>query len=344
MAAGRTADLDPGPGTGPRTGRGTGSGAELRRAVAALRRGGLVGMPTETVYGLAADADDADAIRRIFAAKGRPADHPLIVHIGGAAQLDDWAVDVPAAARALAEALWPGPLTLLLARGPRVLDVVTGGLPTVGLRVPAHPVALRLLRDFGGGLAAPSANRFGRVSPTSAADVRSELGDAVDVVLDGGPATIGVESTIVDLSSGDPVVLRPGGVPRERLAELLGVAVPVAGPQAPARASGMLAAHYAPTAAVVLVDGPPATSGVATGLLAPAGVPTPAGMLRVASPESADDYARQLYAALRAADRAGLRVLYAVPPQPRGLGLAVRDRLRRAAVGSGGGDHTVRDP
>ncbi len=177
-----------------------------------LRDGGLVAFPTETVYGLGADASSPAALRRLYAVKGRPADHPVIVHLASIGQLADWAVDVPERARRLAEACWPGPLTLVLERSPRVPDEVTGGRPTVGLRVPDQPIALALLRAFGGGVAAPSANRFGRVSPTTADDVRADLGDDVDVVLDGGPCRVGVESTIVDCSRGDPIVLRLGGI------------------------------------------------------------------------------------------------------------------------------------
>ncbi|MGH9027962.1 MAG: L-threonylcarbamoyladenylate synthase, partial [Acidimicrobiia bacterium] len=187
------------------------AGAEIDEAAAVLRGGGLVAFPTETVYGLGADAARPLAVARLYAVKRRPTGHPVIVHLPDADVIDDWAVAVPDGARRLAAACWPGPLTLLLRRAPSVLDVVTGGLDTVGVRVPAHPVAQSLLRAFGGGVAAPSANRFGAVSPTTADHVRSDLGDGVDVVLDGGPCPVGVESTIVDCSGERPVVLRPGG-------------------------------------------------------------------------------------------------------------------------------------
>ncbi|MBI1844800.1 MAG: threonylcarbamoyl-AMP synthase, partial [Actinobacteria bacterium] len=222
-------------------------------AVGVLRAGGLVAFPTETVYGLGADASNDEAVRRIFAVKGRPTDHPLIVHLGDADQLDAWAREIPSDARLLAAACWPGPLTLVLWRSSAVSDVVTGGRDSVGLRVPSHPVALELLRAFGGGVAAPSANRFGRVSPTTAAHVVADLGDDVDLVLDGGPCAVGVESTIVDLTGEAPMLLRQGGVSIETIEGVIGRAV-IATAEGPARAPGMLAAHYAPTARVELVE------------------------------------------------------------------------------------------
>ncbi len=202
--------------------------ADIARAVDALRRGGLVAFPTETVYGLGADAADPDALARLFAVKGRPAEHPVIVHVAEPEQLADWAADVPPAARLLADALWPGPLTLVVPRAARVPDGVTGGGNTVGVRVPDQPAALRLLRAFGGGIAAPSANRFGRVSPTTAADVRADLGDDVDVVLDDGPCRVGLESTIVDCTGDELVILRPGAVTRERIEAVSGQPVAIA--------------------------------------------------------------------------------------------------------------------
>jgi L-threonylcarbamoyladenylate synthase len=335
---------------------------ELARAVDALRAGGLVAMPTETVYGLAARALDPRAVRRVFAAKGRPADHPVIVHAADADGAFALAREVPEEARALAAALWPGPLTLVLRRAACVPDEVTGGQDTVGLRVPAHPVALALLRALGEPLAAPSANRFGHVSPTTAAHVRRDLGDAVEVVLEGGATEVGVESTIVDLSGGEPVILRPGGVPRERLEAVLGRPVPMAGKaraehgagggdrgdeaareadtrdraadgrgrEAPVRAPGTLAQHYAPRARVALVPAE-AVASEARRLRAEG--------LRVAVlPVASDDasvtaLARDLYALLRAADDDGAEVIVAATPAERGLGAAVADRLRRAAAG-----------
>ncbi len=225
--------------------------ADIPRAVTLLRGGGLVVFPTETVYGLGADASNPIALRRLFAVKGRPVDHPVIVHLASVAMLDDWASDVPDDARALAERFWPGPLTLVLRRAAHVLDEVTGGLTTVGLRVPAAPIARELLEAFGGGLAAPSANRFGHVSPTTAKAVIDELGDAVDLVLDGGPCRVGVESTIVELTGEAPTVLRPGAITVAQLEDVLGRAVRP--PSGPSRAPGMLPSHYAPNAAVEIV-------------------------------------------------------------------------------------------
>jgi L-threonylcarbamoyladenylate synthase len=311
--------------------------AAIDEAVAALRRGGLVAFPTETVYGLGADAERASAVEAVFAAKGRPGWHPLIVHGADASVLERYCARVPAEAHRLAR-LWPGPLTLVLPRSERVPDAVTGGRETVAVRVPDQPLALEMLRRFGRGVAAPSANRFGHVSPTSAADVRAELGDAVDVVLDGGRCAVGVESTILDLSGPRPALLRRGAVDAVRLAEELGAEV--AEDAGPARAPGMLAAHYQPDATVELVDASAlpararalAAAGRSVAVLgAPAGLALPEGALRLASPASAVEYAHELYAQLRAADAAGAEVVLAVPPPARGIGAAVGDRLRRAA-------------
>jgi L-threonylcarbamoyladenylate synthase len=294
-------------------------------AVRVLRAGGLVAVPTETVYGLGADASNPDAVRRVYAVKARPPDHPLIVHIAAAGALPRWAAAVPAAAESLAEACWPGPLTVVLQRRPDVDTTVTGGRDTIALRVPAHPLTLAVLDAFDGGIAAPSANRFGHVSPTTAQHVRDDLGDDVDLVLDGGSCTVGVESTIVDLTVSPPSVLRPGGIPLETLEAIING--PVQGEdRGPRRAPGMLASHYAPRATVELVDDPvEATArveslragGVRAGLLDPG--------------PDADAYARHLYEWLRGADEDGLDVLVAVPPAATGLGWAVRDRLRKAA-------------
>lgn len=293
----------------------------VERALEVLRAGGLVAIPTETVYGLAADASNEAAVRRIFAAKGRPADHPLIVHVASADELGDWASEVSPTARLLADTCWPGPLTLLVPRASHVLDVVTGGRSTVGVRVPAHPLALELLRRFGGGIAAPSANRFGKVSPTSAGHVVDDLGDAVDLVLDGGPCPIGVESTIVDCTVEPPQVLRPGGIPTEQIAELLGG---VAGASGPSRASGMLESHYAPEARVLLVDTAESARELAD---------AHPGAMVIDHTDDLAAYARGLYAELRAADRSGAVVVVAVLPPAEGLGHAIRDRLHKAAAG-----------
>lgn len=319
-----------------------------KQAAEVLRSGGLVAFPTETVYGLGADASNDDAVRRIFAVKGRPTDHPLIVHLGDAAQLDQWAATVPPAARLLADAFWPGPLTMLVEGSPLVSLVVTGGRSSVGLRVPDHPVAQELLRVFGGGIAAPSANRFGRVSPTTAAHVLADLGEEVDLILDGGPCRVGVESTIVDLTGERPVVLRTGGVSLDRLAEVLGHEVEIELSSAPntrgARAPGMLEAHYAPSARVVLssesdvVDVLVHELGTASGpvglLAGSALLGLPEDIVELEPAGSADHYASVLYSRLRQADRLGLSVLVCVPPPAVGVGLAVHDRLRRASASS----------
>jgi L-threonylcarbamoyladenylate synthase len=311
-------------------------------AVRALRAGHLVAIPTETVYGLGADAENPVAVARVYAAKGRPADHPLIVHLASAAALDDgWALEVPSWARLLAAACWPGPLTLVLPRGPRAGDHVTGGQGTVGLRVPSHPVAAALLAAFGGGVAAPSANRFGRVSPTDAEHVLDELSDVLvagtDVVLAGAAADVGVESTIVDCTGAAPRLLRPGAVGVEEIEAVTGLEVDAA--DAAVRAPGTLAAHYAPSAEVVLADAQTLAERVrsASGpvaLLAPAYVETPDGVLRLAAPVDAPAYARALYAALRRADAEAVRTVVAVAPTDGALAAAVLDRLQRAAVGS----------
>lgn len=297
----------------------------VARAVDVLRAGGLVAIPTETVYGLAADASNPDAVRRIFAAKGRPADHPLIVHVASAAELPRWAATVPPAARRLAEHCWPGPLTLLVPRAAHVLDVVTGGRPTVGVRVPAHPLTLELLDAFGGGLAAPSANRFGHVSPTTAAHVVADLGDRVDLVLDGGPCRIGVESTIVDCTVEPPQLLRAGGITPDEVEAVLQGDLAEAG--GPSRAPGMLTSHYAPRCEVRLTDARADADRTVTELLAEgrhAEVLDPGDDLVSA--------ARELYARLRSAEDRGVEVLVAVLPPARGLGHALRDRLRKAAA------------
>lgn len=309
--------------------------AAIADAASALARGHLVAFPTETVFGLGADIGQPAAVAQIFAAKGRPSDHPLIVHVSSADLLDVLAVDVPAYARALA-ALWPGPLTLILHRSPLVADSVTGGQPTVGIRVPSHPVALELLREFeaigGLGVAAPSANRFGKVSPTTAAAVREELaaflGEA-DVVLDGEQSAFGIESTIVDCTGALPVILRPGAITAETVSAVAGSALGTANPSV--RVSGSLESHYAPTATVLLAGTPEPGEG----LIALAAHPTPAGAVRLAAPATAEDYAHDLYAALREADTRGLRRVVAIPPLGDGIAVAIRDRLQRASHGSG---------
>jgi L-threonylcarbamoyladenylate synthase len=318
----------------------------IERAVAALRAGELVAFPTETVYGLGADAENAAAVRRIFEVKGRPADHPLIVHLSGADRLSDWAAEIPESAWRLAERFWPGPLTLILSRSRRVNDVVTGGLDTVGLRVPNHAIALNLLRLFGGGVAAPSANRFGRVSPTTADHVQEDLGSDVAVILDGGACSVGLESTIVDLSSSEPSILRPGGVTAEQLEAVLGHRVSLRS-GGPVRSPGQHALHYSPRARVAIVDeaclaeraSAEQSRGARTVVLCcDCRVPQPAGFERLPLPDSLGDLAQSLYATLREVDRRGFDLALVVLPPEAGLGAAIADRLRRAAGPRGLGE------
>ncbi|MFF1400649.1 L-threonylcarbamoyladenylate synthase [Streptomyces sp. NPDC058287] len=312
----------------------------IEEAAGVLRAGGLVAFPTETVYGLGANAEDPAAVSRIFQAKGRPPSHPLIVHIGGADLLGDWVEDVPATARLLAEHFWPGPLTLVLRRGRRVPLEATGGLQTVAVRVPDHPVALALLAALGGGVTAPSANRFGQVSPTTASDVRAELGDAVDFVLDGGACEVGVESTIVDATGEIPSILRPGGVTREDLEAVLGCPLTVP-PTSHVRVPGQHPSHYAPRARVVLVEPERVVAeaelaqelGHRVGVFLPPAftdVPVKAHTV-VTVPASMAAYARGLYSFLRELDQQGCDLIVASLPVEEGLGLAIANRLRRAA-------------
>ena len=312
------------------------SEADLDRAVEALERGVLVAVPTETVYGLAGDAGNDEAVRRIFAAKGRPADHPLIVHLPDAEAMDDWASSIPETARTLAGTFWPGPLTLILRRGPGVSELVTGGQDTVGLRVPGHLVTLRLLRRFGRAVAAPSANRFGHISPTTADHVLVEFpqDEQVEAVVDGGPCEVGVESTIVDCSVEPPRVLRPGMIGLDALADALGRPLELAGESQGPRVSGRLPSHYAPETSLVLVEreqlaGPDGD----TAVLALGQADDPGGFRAWRSlPDEPRAYARGLYAALRELDAAGAsRILVQRPPDTPAW-QAVLDRLRRAAA------------
>jgi len=312
---------------------------QIARAVDVLRRGGLVAFPTETVYGLGADAANADAVHRLFAVKGRPADHPVIVHLADGTQLDEWSASVPPAARMLADAFWPGPLTVIVPRAARVPDAVTGGRDTVGLRVPGQPLAHALLAKFGGGIAAPSANRFGRVSPTTADDVRADLGDAVELVLDGGPCRVGVESTIVDCTRAEPVIARLGGITADDVARVLGHPIDVRD-RGDVAAPGTLEHHYAPNARVhVTTDGDAGAraltllaTGARVALLTmhpPDGLPQ--SVIVLEPPRDVDEYAHVLYARLRESDARDVDHVLAVPPPPDGIGAAVADRLARAA-------------
>jgi L-threonylcarbamoyladenylate synthase len=311
---------------------------EIEKAAEILRAGGLVAFPTETVYGLGADASNPAALKKVFAAKGRPADHPLIVHLADMSELRHWAAEVPRVAWLLAEKFWPGPLTMVLKCAPKVSSLITGGQNTIGVRVPSHPVAQQLLKAFGGGIAAPSANRFGRLSPTTAAHVREELGAAVDLVLDGGDCEVGIESTIVDLTRDPPAILRPGRISAQQIADALLTPIGAADSASP-RVPGSLAAHYAPRTPLKLVHPDEieafvrGQSGIPVAVLARRSRPreSKAALWQVA-PENPEEYARILYAILRRMDAAGcqLIVVEALPQLPEWAG--VRDRLGRAAT------------
>jgi L-threonylcarbamoyladenylate synthase len=302
-------------------------------AVGVLMSGGLVAFPTETVYGLGADACNAAAVARIYSVKGRPADHPLIVHVASMDLLGDWAADVPAYAIALARDYWPGPMTLVVTRSDLAADFITGGQDTVGVRVPNHPVALGLLEAFaragGKGVAAPSANRFGNVSPTTAQAVSDELRDYLgisDVILDGGACAVGVESTIIDCTGDVPKILRPGAITEEMIAHSSGLDVLNADGVA-IRVSGSLESHYSPIAKVVLDQSPLAGQG----FIAMADVASAAGVIRLAAPTTHEEFARVLYSALRAADEQRLNTVVVAQPGGNGIAIAIRDRLMRAA-------------
>jgi len=307
---------------------------EIANAVAALRAGEVIGLPTETVYGLAADAMNPAAVARIFALKGRPLDHPLIVHIAGIEQLPRFAREIPNSARQLAAAFWPGPLTLILRRQADVPDAVTGDQDTVGLRAPAHPLAQQVLRAFAGGLAAPSANRFGRISATRAEHVREEFGAQVPLLLDGGPCRIGIESSIVDLSAQTPRILRPGAISRAQIEAVIGtVAIGVDG-NSP-RTSGTLAAHYAPRTPLRLLprDAIHAADADSVQVLALGSVP--AGSHGIALPADPQAYARSLYDTLRCLDARASALIVVEQPPDTAEWQAINDRLRRSAAGAG---------
>jgi L-threonylcarbamoyladenylate synthase len=303
-------------------------------AAAHLKAGDLVAFPTETVYGLGADASNSKAVARVYSVKGRPNDHPLIVHIASMDRMGDWASDVPEYAIALARSFWPGPMTLILKRSELAGDFITGGQDSVGVRVPDHVVALALLEAFeragGKGVAAPSANRFGHVSPTTAAAVIEELGDYLskdDLVLDGGACAVGVESTIIDCTGASPSVLRPGAISVAMIEECTGLKT--TGSDKEIRVSGSLENHYAPIAQVLLREN--AIAG--QGFIAHANISTPAGVIRLASPSDDEEFARILYSALRDADARGLSEVVVVQPIGIGIAVAIRDRLARAANG-----------
>lgn len=311
---------------------------DVKQAAAILRRGGLVAFPTETVYGLGADAENPDAVARIFAAKGRPANHPVIVHIGHTDLLERWAADIPPSALRLAQHFWPGPLTLILKRSAHVSDAVTGGQDTVGLRMPDHPVALALLAAFGGGVAAPSANRYGRISPTTAQHVRDELGDAVDCILDGGSCRVGIESTILDLSGAHLQMLRPGAITAAEIETVLGEPLAADLSHAP-RSPGMLLSHYAPQTALTLVSSNDLHSkikqcldkGERVAVLARSASPPLINCIWQIMPENPGVYAHHLYARLRDLDALQVDRLVVEAPSQEIVWQAVRDRLTRAA-------------
>lgn len=320
-------------------------------AAAILLAGGLVAFPTETVYGLGADACNADAVARVYSVKGRPTDHPLIVHVASIDGLGVWAANVPSYAISLARDFWPGPMTLVVKRSELAADFVTGGQDTVGVRVPNHPVALGLLEAFvragGKGIAAPSANRFGNVSPTAAQAVSDELGNYLaggDQILDGGACDVGVESTIIDCTGDFPKILRPGAITEQMISQStqaqVGSRFTYTDEDLPGitlngkpleanniRVSGSLESHYAPKAAVFLDQIPLAGQG----FIAMAAVPSPEGVIRLAAPQTHEEFARVLYAALRSADEKGLAAVVVQQPTGSGIAIAIRDRLMRAS-------------
>ena len=309
----------------------------IRDAAAALKAGHLVAFPTETVYGLGADARNADAVKRIYQVKGRPEDHPLIVHISSINQVEKWAAEIPDYAIALARNIWPGPMTLIFKRGEIAQDFITGGQDTVGLRIPSDPLALALIAEFekisDSAIAAPSANRFGHVSPTTALAVSAELRDYLtedDLILDGGACTIGVESTIIDCTRERPRILRPGAITEEMIIDVSGMelASEVSNfNSSEIRFSGSLESHYSPLA-TVLLDQPPITG---QGFIAVSEIATPEGVIRLASPNTDEEFACVLYGSLRAADDLGLTHVVVFQPPGAGIAIAIRDRLKRSA-------------
>jgi L-threonylcarbamoyladenylate synthase len=311
---------------------------DIAQAVTNIVSGKLCAIPTETVYGLAANALDESAVARVFAAKERPADHPLIVHVATAADATDWITELPQWAVELTEAVWPGPLTIVGPRTELASDSVTGGQDTVAVRVPSHPIAHELLTQLKAqgikGLVAPSANRFGHVSPTSAAHVLADLGEYLsangDLVLDGGDCQVGLESTIVLATGSQPVILRPGAITAADIERITGVEVSDETTNAP-RVSGALDSHYSPTAQVVLITGSETEFDNNAGFLALAKTQTPAGLIRLATPATIEDFAHELYSSLRAGDDLKLKTIYVVPPSGDGLAQAINDRLNRAA-------------
>ena len=308
----------------------------IKDAAASLLAGNLVAFPTETVYGLGADASNKKAVARIYEAKGRPINHPLIVHVSSINNLDKWAKDIPEYALKLARNFWPGPMTLVLPKSDLVKDFITGGQNNVGIRVPAHLLAISLLKEFeaqgGFGIAAPSANRFGKVSPTSADDVKTELTDHLksdDLILDGGPSLVGLESTIINCTSTSPIILRPGAVTAAMINDLLGIKIEGISKDNPdfIRVPGLLESHYSPTAKVYLSGNPSAGDG----FIALSKHPTPYGAIRLIAPATNEDYARTLYQGLRLADSKMLSKVFVVSPTGDDIAVAICDRLRKAS-------------
>jgi L-threonylcarbamoyladenylate synthase len=308
----------------------------IRHAAAALKAGHLVAFPTETVYGLGVDARNADAVKRIYQVKGRPADHPLIVHISSINQLEKWAIEIPEYAISLARVFWPGPMTLILKRTNIACDFITGGQDTVGLRVPSDPIALALIKEFekisDSAIAAPSANRFGQVSPTSSSDVLDDLGEFLsefDLILEGGNSSIGIESTIVDCTSELPRILRNGAVTKEDIERELGTFSAGVEASSKIKFSGSFDKHYAPKCKVIIGN----EASEDSGFLALSKIDTPVGLVRLASPATVEEFARILYSIFRAADRRGLTTLAVCPPIDHPLAVAILERLQKAARG-----------
>jgi len=309
----------------------------IKDAAATLIKGDLVAFPTETVYGLGADATNKDAIARIYKVKGRPVGHPLIVHISSIANLDKWARDIPEYAVILARAFWPGPMTLILPRTDLAKDFITGSQDNVGIRIPSHTIALALLKEFedqgGLGIAAPSANRFGAVSPTTASAVEIELGDFLstnDQILDGGPCFVGVESTIINCTQNKPSILRPGGITKEMIEDTVDITIDLNTSNTESvqiKSAGSLESHYSPKAKIFLTGSP--TSG--DGFIALDSFATPVGAIRIAAPQTNEEYARALYEAFRLADSKGLIRVFVIPPTGDGIAVAINDRLSKSA-------------
>jgi L-threonylcarbamoyladenylate synthase len=307
---------------------------EIKKAAKALKVGHLVAFPTETVYGLGADATNEKAVSRIYSVKGRPTNHPLIVHISSINQLEKWAIEIPEYAIKLAEEFWPGPMTLILKRSELAKDFITGSQENVGVRVPAHPVALELLSEFeklgGLGIAAPSANRFGAVSPTASDDVLEEIGNYLsnaDQILDGGQSSVGIESTIFSCLADVAVVLRPGAITLESVTNLSGANFNIEKKSIKLKAPGLYPSHYTPKAKVVIEGAP----NLGDGFIALSEIPTPLGAIRLAAPETTEKYAQILYQSLRLGDQKGLKKIFVLLPEGSGLALAIRDRIQKAA-------------